>query len=74
MVRMCHERRVKLMVNQQARWAPAHRAVKVLIDRGIGDPSRGRDERRARDVPVVADLYGLLDLIGVPRRARRVLA
>ena len=23
------------MVNQQARWAPAHRAVKRLIDRGI---------------------------------------
>jgi predicted dehydrogenase len=35
MVRMCRERGVRLMVNQQARWAPAHRAVKVLLDRGV---------------------------------------
>jgi predicted dehydrogenase len=35
MVAMCRERGVRLMVNQQARWAPAHRAVKVLIDRGV---------------------------------------
>lgn len=34
MVRMCRERGVKLMVNQQARWAPAHRAIRTLIDRG----------------------------------------
>jgi len=46
----------------------------VLIDRAIGDPSRARDERRDADVPVVADLYGLLDLIGIPRRAQPVLA
>ncbi len=46
----------------------------VLIDRAIGDPSRAQDERRDADVPVVADLYGLLHLIGVPRPAPRVLA
>lgn len=27
--------RVKLAVNQQSRWAPAHRATKVLLDRGV---------------------------------------
>jgi len=31
----CEQGGVKLMVNQQARWAPAHRAARVLIDRGI---------------------------------------
>jgi predicted dehydrogenase len=35
MVRMCRERGVKLMINQQARWTPAHRAVKVLLERGV---------------------------------------
>lgn len=35
MVAMCRERGVKLMVNQQARWAPQHRAIKVLAQRGI---------------------------------------
>jgi predicted dehydrogenase len=35
MVEMCRERGVELMVNQQARWAPAHRAVKVLLERGV---------------------------------------
>ncbi|HTE17242.1 MAG TPA: Gfo/Idh/MocA family oxidoreductase, partial [Armatimonadota bacterium] len=35
MVEMCRERGVKLMVNQQARWAPAHRAMKVLLERGV---------------------------------------
>jgi len=35
MVRMCRERGVKLMVNQQARWAPAHRALQVLLERGV---------------------------------------
>jgi predicted dehydrogenase len=34
MVDMCRARGVKLMINQQARWAPAHRAVRVLIERG----------------------------------------
>ncbi len=29
---------VPLMINQQARWAPAHRAIKVLIDRGVCGP------------------------------------
>jgi len=35
MVEIAKKADVKLMVNQQARWAPAHRAVKILIDRGI---------------------------------------
>ncbi len=35
MVRVCEDAGVALMVNQQARWAPAHRAVKALIDRGV---------------------------------------
>lgn len=34
MVEYCERRGVPLMINQQARWAPAHRAVKLLIDRG----------------------------------------
>jgi predicted dehydrogenase len=35
MVAVCERAGVTLMVNQQARWAPAHRAVKVLLDRGV---------------------------------------
>jgi len=35
MVVLCHEAGVTLMVNQQARWAPAHRALKRLIERGV---------------------------------------
>jgi predicted dehydrogenase len=35
MVRMCQEAGITLMINQQARWAPGHRAVRVLIDRGV---------------------------------------
>jgi predicted dehydrogenase len=35
MVEVCERAGVPLMVNQQARWAPVHRAVKVLIDRGV---------------------------------------
>jgi predicted dehydrogenase len=35
MVEVCERAGVTLMVNQQARWAPAHRAVKALIDRGV---------------------------------------
>jgi len=31
---VCERAGVPLMVNQQARWAPAHRAIKTLIDRG----------------------------------------
>jgi predicted dehydrogenase len=34
MVAVCEREGVPLMVNQQARWAPAHRAIKTLIDRG----------------------------------------
>jgi predicted dehydrogenase len=34
MVAVCERAGVPLMVNQQARWAPAHRAIKTLIDRG----------------------------------------
>jgi predicted dehydrogenase len=35
MVDVCREAGVTLMVNQQARWAPAHRALRVLLDRGV---------------------------------------
>ncbi|MBI3912066.1 MAG: Gfo/Idh/MocA family oxidoreductase [Armatimonadetes bacterium] len=35
MVDLCARHGVTLMINQQARWAPAHRAIKVLIERGI---------------------------------------
>ncbi|MEM7533366.1 MAG: Gfo/Idh/MocA family oxidoreductase [Chloroflexota bacterium] len=34
MVEICAQAGVQLMVNQQARWAPAHRAIKVLLERG----------------------------------------
>ncbi len=38
MVEICDRAGVTIMVNQQARWAPAHRALKVLIDKGaLGD-------------------------------------
>jgi len=35
MVAICREAGVTLMINQQARWAPAHRAVKSIIERGV---------------------------------------
>ena len=35
MVNLCREAGITLMVNQQARWAPSHRAMKVLIEREI---------------------------------------
>lgn len=35
MVDTCRETGVTLMINQQARWAPAHRALKVLLERGV---------------------------------------
>lgn len=35
MVEYCERRGVPLMINQQARWAPAHRAMKLLIERGL---------------------------------------
>ncbi|HEV2124551.1 MAG TPA: Gfo/Idh/MocA family oxidoreductase, partial [Chloroflexota bacterium] len=35
MVEICRQAGVPLMVNQQARWAPAHRALKVVIERGV---------------------------------------
>jgi predicted dehydrogenase len=34
MVELCEQAGALLMVNQQARWAPAHRAVKALIEPG----------------------------------------
>ncbi|MEM7127521.1 MAG: Gfo/Idh/MocA family oxidoreductase [Chloroflexota bacterium] len=34
MVEICQQAGVQLMVNQQARWAPAHRAIKMLLERG----------------------------------------
>lgn len=39
----------------------------VLIDRGGGDLARVRDEHDDPDLNVVADLYGLLDLLDVRR-------
>jgi len=35
MVDTCAQANVSLMINQQARWAPPHRALKVLIERGV---------------------------------------
>ena len=35
MVEVCRRAGVTLMVNQQARWAPAHRALKRVIDSGV---------------------------------------
>lgn len=35
MVEVCRRGGVTLMVNQQARWAPAHRALKRVIDSGV---------------------------------------
>lgn len=35
MVEVCERAGVPLMVNQQARWAPAHRALKRVIDSGV---------------------------------------
>lgn len=34
-VELCEEAGVILMVNQQARWAPPHRALRTLVDRGL---------------------------------------
>jgi putative hydrolase of the HAD superfamily len=39
----------------------------VLIDRGGGDPARVRDELEDPDLPIVADLNELLDLLGIER-------
>ena len=33
-VEICEDAGITLMINQQARWAPYHTAMKVLIDRG----------------------------------------
>ncbi len=38
MVRGVERAGMPLMVNQQARWAPAHQAIKVLLDRGVCGP------------------------------------
>jgi predicted dehydrogenase len=35
MVEICREAGVTLMINQQARWAPAHRALKILLEREV---------------------------------------
>jgi predicted dehydrogenase len=35
MCAVCGDAGVTLMVNQQARWAPAHRALKLLVERGV---------------------------------------
>jgi len=35
MVNICRQAGVTLMVNQQARWAPAHKAAKLVIDSGV---------------------------------------
>ena len=34
-VEVCESSGITLMVNHQARWAPYHKAVKVLLDRGV---------------------------------------
>lgn len=34
MVKAAAKHKIKLAVNQQARWAPAHRAAKILLERG----------------------------------------
>ncbi len=34
-VEICRNAGVTLMVNQQARWAPAHRALRLLVERGV---------------------------------------
>ncbi|NOZ21239.1 MAG: Gfo/Idh/MocA family oxidoreductase [Planctomycetes bacterium] len=35
MVKMCKKAKLPLMINQQARWAPNHRALKHVIDTGM---------------------------------------
>lgn len=35
MVEACERANVSLMINQQARWAPAHRALRLVIERGL---------------------------------------
>ncbi|MBI2301933.1 MAG: Gfo/Idh/MocA family oxidoreductase [Armatimonadetes bacterium] len=35
MVALCEQAGIVFMVNQQARWAPSHRAVKLLLERGV---------------------------------------
>ncbi|HEY8685207.1 MAG TPA: Gfo/Idh/MocA family oxidoreductase [Chloroflexota bacterium] len=35
MADVCRQAGVTVMVNQQARWAPAHRALNVLLERGV---------------------------------------
>ena len=35
MVRMCKRAKLPLMINQQARWAPMHQAIKRVIDSGM---------------------------------------
>ncbi|MGH2351754.1 MAG: Gfo/Idh/MocA family protein [Chloroflexota bacterium] len=35
MVEVCERASVTLMVNQQARWAPAHRALKLVLESGV---------------------------------------
>jgi predicted dehydrogenase len=35
MVDRCERAGVSLMINQQARWAPAHRALKLVLERGV---------------------------------------
>ena len=41
----------------------------VLIDRSGTDPARVREEREDPDLPVVTDLFELLDLLGIERPA-----
>lgn len=53
MVAHAREAGVKLMINQQGRWAPAYRAIKQLLDQGyVGDPFwLTFDDRRHYDWP-----------------------
>jgi predicted dehydrogenase len=67
MCAVCHEAGVTLMVNQQARWAPAHRALKRLIERGaLGELSSVLHVHRGfQDIPgswfVKMEHFNILD-------------
>ena len=41
----------------------------LLIDRYGGDPARVREEHDEPDLPVLTDLYDLLELLGLERPA-----
>jgi putative hydrolase of the HAD superfamily len=65
------ERTVHIGDNPRADVAGARRVgiTPVLIDRRLSDPARAVERTDDPTLPVVADLFGLLDLLGVPRPA-----